>query len=79
MAKLLYHTTHGTDNPTSATLTFVAANGAKRAGHEAVIALFSEATYLMKDVIVDSVIPIGQPPLKEVMAETISYETPIHV
>ena len=79
MAKLLFHTTHGTDNPTSACLTFVAANGAKRAGHEPVIVLFSEGTYLMKDQISDSVIPIGQPPLKEVFAETLSYGTPIHV
>ncbi len=33
MANLLFITTHSTDDPTRAAMAFIAANGAKEAGH----------------------------------------------
>ena len=79
MAKLLYMTTHGTDDPTRASLAFVGAAGAQDAGHEPTVALLIDATFLMKDQIRDSITPVGFAPLKELMATVIANGTPIHV
>ena len=79
MAKILYQTTHGTEDPTRAGLTFIAANGAKEAGHEPVVVLIADATFLMKSDIPKSVTPVGFGPLSDIMAITIANQTPIHV
>ena len=79
MARILYYTTHGTDDPTRAGLAFISANGAKEAGHDPVVALIADATYLMKADIPKSVTPVGFPPLSEIMATTVSNGTPIYV
>ena len=79
MARILYYTTHGTDDPTRAGLAFIGANGAKQAGHDPVVALLIDATFLMKSDIAQSITPVGFPPLSEAMATTISDGTPIHV
>ena len=79
MARILYYTTHGTDDPTRAGLAFIGANGAKDAGHEPVIGLIADATYLLKADIAQSIHPVGFPPLTEIMATAISHGTPIHV
>ncbi len=79
MAKLLYSGTHGTDDPTLASLPFIAANGAKEAGHEPLIVLFGEATHLMRSGTEGGVQGVGFPPLKDVLATTIANGTPIYV
>lgn len=53
MATILYVSTCGSDDPTRATLPFVAALGAVTAGHRPQIMLAGEATYLMKDFVVE--------------------------
>lgn len=55
IAKILYIGTHGTDDPTLASLTFVGANGAREAGHEPLVALLGEATYLMRSGVEEAV------------------------
>ena len=56
------------------------ANGAQEAGHEPIIALLADATYIMKDSIRESMTPVGFPsPLKELMATAVANGTPIHV
>ncbi len=79
MATLLYFSTNGSENPTKAVLPFLGANGAVEAGHEAQIVLFGDAVVIMKDVVADSVVPVGWPPLKELMATTIKNRVPIYV
>jgi len=79
MARILYYGTHGTDDPSRAAMPFFAANGAKEAGHEPIIALLIDATYLMKDPVGQSITPVGFPPLRELMATAIANGTPIHV
>lgn len=79
MARLLYLGSYGMDDPTRAGLTFVDANGAKEAGHQAVIWLRADAVLLMKDVIAKNTIPVGWPPVQELLATSISYNIPIHV
>jgi len=79
MARILYYGTHGTDDPTRAALPFFAANGAKEAGHEPIVALLNDATFLIKDQIPQSIMPVGHPPLRDIMATTLANGTPIHV
>jgi hypothetical protein len=49
------------------------------AGHEAEIHIFGDAVVLMKNVVANSVVPVGWPPLKEILATTIKNKTPIYV
>ncbi|MFQ5861311.1 MAG: hypothetical protein ACE5IG_07175 [Dehalococcoidia bacterium] len=79
MATLLYFSTNGSENPTKAVLPFLAANGAVEAGHQAQVVLFGDAVVVMKDVVANSVVPVGWPPLKELMATTIQNQVPIYV
>ena len=79
MAKLLYVGTHGTDNPTKAGLVFVAANGAKEAGHEPMVALLGDATYLMKDSIAAATTAVAFPPMNELIDVAVANRTPIYV
>jgi predicted peroxiredoxin len=58
---------------------FILANGAVDAGHEAEVSLFGDAVVLMKDVIANSVVPVGWPPLKDIMVTTIKNKVPIYV
>ena len=79
MAKLLYFSTNGSENPTKAVLPFLGSNGAVEAGHEAQIVLFGDAVVVMKDAVANSIVPVGWPSLKDLMATTIKNKTPIYV
>jgi len=79
MSTILYVDTFGTDDPTRASLSFVAALGALEAGHQAQIVLLSEATYLMKGDIFEQVYGMGLPPLKDVLPKLIDHGVPIYV
>ncbi len=79
MAMLLYYSTNGSENPTKAVLPFLGANGAIEAGHQAQIVLFGDAVVVMKDEVAGSVVPVGWPPLKDLMATTIKNGVPIYV
>ena len=79
MAKILYFGSNGSENPTKSVFPFILANGAVEAGHEAEISLFGDAVVLMKDVVANSVVPVGWPPLKDIMATTIKNKVPIYV
>ncbi len=79
MAKILFMGTNGSENPTKSVFPFILANGAVDAGYEAEVSLFGDAVVLMKDVVANSVVPVGWPPLKDIMATTISNKVPIYV
>ena len=79
MAKILYIGTNGSENPTKSVFPFILANGAVEAGHEAEITLFGDSVVLMKDAVANSVVPVGWPPLKEILATTIKNKVPIYV
>ena len=79
MASILIVGTHGTDDPTRASLPFHVASGAVEAGHRVAVALAADATLIMKDVIADAIFPVGQPPLKELLATAIKNQTPIYI
>ena len=70
MAKLIYVGTHGPDDPTKACMPFhLAVNGAAEAGIETEINLAGDAAVLIQDAYVDTLLPLGFPPLKELMAK----------
>ncbi|MBI3954006.1 MAG: hypothetical protein HY330_05785 [Chloroflexi bacterium] len=79
MATILYYSTNGSENPTKAALPFLSANGAVEAGYQAQIVLFGDAVVVMKDAVANSVVPVGWPPLKELLATTIRNKVPIYV
>jgi predicted peroxiredoxin len=79
MAKILYLGTAGSDDPTRAGFPFNFAMGALDAGHQPEIFLAGEATYLMKDSVLDAVKPVAMPALKEMLDELIAQRVPIYV
>ncbi len=79
MARILFMGSNGSENPTKSVFPFILANGAVDAGHEAEISLFGDAVVLMKDVVANSVVPVGWPPLKDIMATTIRNKDTIYV
>ncbi len=79
MGTIMCFSTNGSENPTKAVLPFLNANGAVEAGHEPAITLFGDAVVLMKEAVANAVIPMGWPPLKDLMATTIANNTPIYV
>lgn len=65
MAKILYIGTSGSDDPTRAALPFVMAQGALEAGHEPILALAGEATYLLKTEVAAATQGVGWPTIAE--------------
>lgn len=76
MAKIAFMGTYGSENPTKAVFPFLYANAAVESGHEAQIGLIADAVVLKKDVVANSVMPVGWPPLKEILVTTIKNKTP---
>jgi predicted peroxiredoxin len=80
MAKLIYVGTHGPDDPTKACLPFhLAVNGAAEAGMEAEINLAGDAAVLIQDDYIESLTPLGMPPLRELMAKAQEKGVPVFV
>ena len=80
MASLLYISSHGPDDPTKACIPFhLAVNGAAEAGIEAEVNLAGDAAVLIQDRYVDAVVPVGLPPLKELIAKAKEKGVRIHV
>ncbi len=79
MAKLLFHALAGSENPTRACFPFLQAVANKERGDEVEIALGGDAVVLIQDSVINSVVPVGCPPLKETFAKVIQHGIPIHV
>ena len=79
MATILYTSTHGTNDPTRATLPFLGALGALEAGHQGQILLQGEATHLLKDYLVEQIHGVGWAPLSEIFAKVVQNKIPIFV
>ena len=79
MTTILYTSTYGTDDPTRATLPFLAALGARKAGYQSQILLQGEAGHLMKDYLVDQIHGVGWPPLREIFDQVLESKIPIFV
>jgi len=74
---ILMRSSWGTDDPTRASFVFSHGLLLSDAGHDVQIFLTAEATYLMRKVTVDSVKPVGWPPLIETMAKIVAKRIPV--
>lgn len=80
MAKLVYVATHGPDDPTKACMPIhLAVNGAAEAGIEVEVNLAGDAAVLIQDHYIETLMPLGFPPLKELMAKARERGVHIHV
>ena len=74
---ILMRSSWGTDDPTRASFVFSHGLLLSDAGHDVQIFLTAEATYLMRKITVDSVKPVGWPPLNETMAKIVAKRIPV--
>lgn len=69
----------GTDDPTMATLPFMAAKAAREQGHDVLLFLWNEAVTLARPGIGDHVTGVNLPPLKDVLGAIQAADIPIWV
>jgi len=80
MAKLLYVTATGPQDPTRCSIAFhLAANGAAAAGYEAAVVLAGDATELVKADAREAVRGVGIPPLSELFETCRARGVRLHV
>jgi uncharacterized protein len=68
VARMLFHCTHGRDDPERAIVPFIAANVAAASGQEAVILLTIEGAWLCRRGYAETVAADGFPSLAELLA-----------
>ena len=80
MARQLYIGTHGSEDPTKATLPFLVTSGALDAGgHEPAVLLLGDSVVLMNDTVAENVHGVGIAPLKELVGKAVENRVPIFV
>jgi predicted peroxiredoxin len=79
MATILYVGTSGSDDPTRAAFPFNFALGAIEAGHQPQIFLAGEAVYLMNEDVAAAGLPVGMPPLRELLDKVVAGRVRIFV
>jgi predicted peroxiredoxin len=77
--RLLIKSAWGSDDPTKAAFPFLHANAFAEARHDVQVFLLGEAVSLMRAPVAGAVVPVGWPPLAEILARTIELEVPTHV
>ena len=65
MAKILVHVTCGPEHPTKAALAFLVAKAGVDEGHEVSMFLAGDATQLLRDAVLDSLVGLGTGSLRE--------------
>ena len=75
--KIMMKSAWGSDDPTRASFPFAHGLALADAGHDVQIFLTGEATYLMRKVTADDVMPIGWPPLSEMRKEVVAKHIPV--
>ena len=75
--KILMKSAWGSDDPTKAAFPFLHGDVLSEAGHEVQIFLLGEAVSLMRKSLANAVVPVGWPPLAEVLAKLVAKKIPI--
>lgn len=75
--RIMMKSAWGSDDPTRASFAFLHGLALAEAGHEVQIFLTGEATYLMRRATVDSIKPIGWPPLSETREKVVAKHIPV--
>ena len=79
MTQLLFIATHATEDPNRATFPFLMARGAIQNGDQAEILLMGEATGLVRQGVLESIVAAGPPPLREIYPDVAAAAVPIWV
>jgi predicted peroxiredoxin len=79
MATFIISGSRGTDDPTMATLPFMAAKTAKEQGHDVVLWLWNEAVTSARKGSADHVVGVNLTPLKDLLAAVQAANIPIWV
>lgn len=79
MARIQIVSTHGSDDPTRATLPWLFAKGAIEAGHQPQILLAGDAAILAHRTIAEGVQGVGIPALKELLGFALEHKVPVFV
>jgi uncharacterized protein involved in oxidation of intracellular sulfur len=76
--KFFYVATHGSEDPTRATLPFLMAKGAKEAGYDVEIALMGDSVVLFNETVAANIQGVGIAPLKELMQFARDNKVPVY-
>jgi predicted peroxiredoxin len=79
MSNVLIKSAWGSDDPTKAAFAFLHANAFAEAGHDVQIFLLGEAVSVMRTSLIETIVPVGWPPLKEIFTKTVELRVPIHI
>lgn len=77
-SRILVKSTWGSDDPTRSALAFLHSNALVDGGHDVQIFLIGEAVSLMRKPVREAVTPVGWPPLREIIADTVERGIRIH-
>jgi len=76
--KILIKSAWGSDDPTKAAFPFLHGDALSEAGHQIQIFLLGEAVSLMRKSVANAVVPVGWPPLSEVLSKIVTKKIPIY-
>jgi predicted peroxiredoxin len=76
--KILIKSAWGSDDPTKAAFPFLHGDALSEAGHEVQLFLLGEAVSLMRKSVANAVVPVGWPPLSEVLNKIVTKKIPIY-
>ncbi len=79
MGTFIISGSRGTDDPTMATLPFIAAKTAREQGHDVILWLWNEAVTLGRTGVADHVVGVNLTPLKDLLATVQAAGIPIWV
>jgi predicted peroxiredoxin len=69
--RILMKSAWGSDDPTKTAFPFLHGHALAEAGHEVQIFLLGEAVTLMRKSVANSVVPVGWPPLSEILDKVV--------
>ncbi|HUO34711.1 MAG TPA: hypothetical protein VMU43_06950 [Candidatus Acidoferrum sp.] len=75
--RIMMKSAWGPDDPTRAAFPFAHGLILAEAGHEVQIFLLAEATSLLRKSMVNSIFPVGWPPLSETLDKVVAKQIPI--
>jgi predicted peroxiredoxin len=79
MAKIFFQCLVGSENPTRACFPFMLAVACRKRGDEVEIGLGGDGVVLIRDDVINSIVPVGWPPLKEIFQKVVQLSIPIRV
>ena len=75
--KIMMKSAWGADDPTRASFPFAHGLALAEAGHDVQIFLLAEATAILRKTMVNTIHPVGWPPLSETLAKVVAKHIPI--